>query len=172
MIGILGVGNILLKDEGFGVKFVHVFRSKYSFPENVEVVDGGTAGMFLSSIIEKYRKLLIIDVVNEDLPAGTVKVYEKEDFFLNRIPTKLSHHQLGLQEVLLLSEIMGKCPEEIKLIGVVPKEIEVGTELTPELEKKLEEVEKLALKILENWGVKYSIRRNSKPEVWWERKRF
>jgi len=170
-IGIMGVGNILLRDEGFGVKLLYLMKAKYDFPENVILIDGGTAGIFLSPEIDHLDKLLIVDVVKAEGKPGDIKTYEKEDFFIDRLPLKLSPHQLGLQEVLLLNEIKGTCPEEIKLIGIVPKSIETGTSLTPELEEKIPEVEKLVLETLKGWGIEPKEKEKPEdPNIWWEKK--
>jgi len=170
-IGVMGVGNVLLRDEGFGVKLLYLLKAKYQFPENVVLIDGGTAGIFLSPEIDYLDKLLIIDVVKAKGKPGEVKFYEKEDFFVDRLPLKLSPHQLGLQEVLLLNEIKGTCPKEVKLIGVVPKAVETGTGLTKELETVLPKVEKLVLEILKEWGVEVKEREIPEdPNIWWEKK--
>jgi len=168
-VGILGVGNILLKDEGFGVKLLYLLESRYDFPEGVRLIDGGTAGIFLSPEIEELDKLLIIDAVKAEGEAGEIRIYEKEDFFIDRLPLKLSPHQLGLQEVLLLNEIKGKCPSQIKLIGIIPKEVRTGTGLTPELEEKLPQVEELVIETLKEWGV-FPTPKSApqKPKIWWE----
>lgn len=170
-IGVMGVGNVLLRDEGFGVKLLYLLKAKYDFPEKVVLIDGGTAGIFLSPEIDYLEKLLIIDVVKAEGEPGEVKVYEKEDFFIDRLPLKLSPHQLGLQEVLLLNEIKGTCPKEVKLIGVVPKSIETGTGLTPELEKRLPEIEKMVVEILKEWGAPPREKESPEdPNIWWEEK--
>jgi len=171
-IGIMGVGNVLLRDEGFGVKLLHILNAKYEFPENVTLIDGGTAGIFLSSEIDELERLLIIDVVNAKGKPGDIIVYRKEDFFLDKLPLKLSPHQLGLQEVLLLNEIKGTCPEEIELIGIIPKSIETGTSLTPHLESKLPEVEKLVIEKLKVWNSKPKLKREllkTEKTFWWEK---
>ena len=170
-IGVMGVGNVLLRDEGFGVKLLYILKAKYDFPENVVLIDGGTAGIFLSPEIDYLDKLLIVDVVKAKGKPGEIKIYEKEDFFIDRLPLKLSPHQLGLQEVLLLNEIKGTCPEDVKLIGVIPKSIETGTGLTPELEEKLPEVEEKVLEILKEWGVEPVLKEQPEdPNIWWEKK--
>jgi len=170
-IGVMGVGNVLLRDEGFGVKLLYLLKAKYDFPENVVLIDGGTAGIFLSPEIDYLDRLLIVDVVKAKGNPGEIKLYEKEDFFIDRLPLKLSPHQLGLQEVLLLNEIKGTCPEEVKLIGIIPKSIETGTGLTPELEAKLPEVEEKVLEILKEWGVEPKLKeRPEDPNIWWEKK--
>ncbi|WP_456435506.1 HyaD/HybD family hydrogenase maturation endopeptidase [Thermovibrio ammonificans] len=170
-IGVMGVGNVLLRDEGFGVKLLYILKAKYDFPENVVLIDGGTAGIFLSPEIDYLDRLVIVDVVKAEGEPGSVRIYEKEDFFIDRLPLKLSPHQLGLQEVLLLNELKGTCPKEVKLIGIVPKAVETGTGLTPELEAKLPEVEELVLKVLREWGVEPKLKeRPEDPQIWWEKK--
>ena len=170
-IGIMGVGNILLRDEGFGVKLLYLMKAKYNFPENVVLIDGGTAGIFLSPEIDYLDKLLIVDVVKAEGKPGDIKIYEKEDFFIDRLPLKLSPHQLGLQEVLLLNEMKGTCPEEIKLVGIIPESIETGTFLTPELEKKIPEVERLVLEILKGWEIEPEEKEKPEdPNIWWEKR--
>ena len=167
----MGVGNVLLRDEGFGVKLLYLLKAKYDFPENVVLIDGGTAGIFLSPEIDHLDRLLIVDVVAVKGNPGDVVVYEKGDFFMDRLPLKLSPHQLGLQEVLLLNEIKGTCPKDVKLIGIVPKSVETGTGLSEELEKKLPEVEEVVLKILKEWGIEVKLKQNPEdPNIWWERK--
>ena len=170
-VGIMGVGNILLRDEGFGVKLLYLMKAKYDFPENVVLIDGGTAGIFLSPEIDYLDKLLIVDVVKAEGKPGDIKIYEKEDFFIDRLPLKLSPHQLGLQEVLLLNEMKGTCPEEIKLVGIIPESIETGTFLTPELEKKIPEVERLVLEILKGWEIEPEEKEKPEdPNIWWEKR--
>ncbi len=168
-VGIMGVGNVLLRDEGFGVKLLYILQSKYEFPENVVLIDGGTAGIFLSPEIDYLEKLLIIDVVNAEGKPGEIRIYNKEDFFIDRLPLKLSPHQLGLQEVLLLNEIKGTCPKEVKLIGIIPESIETGTGLTQTLESKLEEVENLVIETLKEWNIPVKRKEAvSTPNIWWE----
>jgi hydrogenase maturation protease len=170
-VGVMGVGNVLLRDEGFGVKLLYLLKAKYDFPENVVLIDGGTAGIFLSPEIDYLEKLLIIDVVKAEGEPGEVKLYEKEDFFIDKLPLKLSPHQLGLQEVLLLNEIKGTCPEEVRLIGIIPKSVETGPGLTPELERKLPEVEKMVIETLKEWGITPKLKEKPEnPGIWWEEK--
>ncbi|WP_456396685.1 HyaD/HybD family hydrogenase maturation endopeptidase [Desulfurobacterium sp.] len=169
-IGVMGVGNILLGDEGFGVHFIEYFKRKYEVPENVELIDGGTAGIFLSPLIDYIKKLIIIDVVAVDAEPGSIFTYDKEDFFIDNLPLKLSPHQIGLQEVLLLNDIKGSCPEYIKLIGIVPASLEPDTELSPILKERLKDVEKLVIKELKSLGVRVEPKEaNIKERMWWER---
>ncbi|WP_457567218.1 HyaD/HybD family hydrogenase maturation endopeptidase [Desulfurobacterium sp.] len=170
-IGIMGVGNILLGDEGFGVHFIEYFKNRYDVPENVELIDGGTAGIFLSPLIDYIKKLIIIDVVAVDAEPGSIFTYDKEDFFIDNLPLKLSPHQIGLQEVLLLNDLKGSCPEYVKLIGIVPASLDPDTRLSPVLEERLKDVEKLVVEELRSLGVevKPKVVSDGGEGVWWKR---
>ena len=137
---ILGAGNLLLTDEGFGVHCVRYLEQNYVFPDSVELFDAGTMGIMATHKIEESELVYIVDVVAVDREPGTVLRYGKEDFMLNRIPVKLSPHQAGVQEMLLVSEMRGSCPAEIYLLGVIPVSTEPGDTLSPLLEMRLREV--------------------------------
>jgi len=136
-IVVFGAGNILLSDEGFGVHFAKYFEDKYSLPENVSIFDAGTLGIMAMHIIEEADYLYIVDVISVKGNPGDIFIYDKEDIMLNRIPTKMSPHQIGVQEVMLLSDIRGKLPKVVKLFGIIPESFEPGTSLSKNLEEKL-----------------------------------
>jgi len=115
---VLGAGNLLLSDEGFGIHFIRHLEKNYRFPEAVELFDAGTMGIMVTHKIEEVDRLYIIDVITADGKPGTCFRYSKEDFMLKRIPAKMSPHQIGIQEMLLISEIRGRCPEQVYLLGV------------------------------------------------------
>ena len=137
---IVGAGNLLLSDEGFGVHVIRYLERHYTFPESVELFDAGTMGILATHKIEEADWVYIVDVVAADGEPGTVLRYGKDDFMLNRVPVKLSPHQAGVQEMLLVSEMRGHCPDEIHLWGVIPVSIVPGSELSPLLEKRCAEV--------------------------------
>lgn len=139
----LGLGNILLRDEGVGVRVIEALAERYVLPPEVEAVDGGTAGMELLNLIAGCDHLIICDAVKEDSPPGTVmKLVDAEipTFF----QTRYSPHQLGLADVLATLALTDEAPRVVTLIGVVPFDLELGLELSPEVEaavgKAVEEV--------------------------------
>lgn len=136
---IFGAGNLLLSDEGFGVHFIQHLEARYNFPENVELFDAGTLGIMATHKIEEAEKVYIIDTVIAESPAtpGQCFRYEKEDFMRQRLPVKLSPHQIGIQEMLMISELRGCCPRHITLFGVIPASTELGDKLTPALQTSL-----------------------------------
>ena len=145
-IVILGIGNLLLSDEGIGVHAVREL-SKRNYPKNIEIYDAGTLGLLSGPLFENRDLLVVIDSVDAHGKPGDVKIYHKDDIMSSHIPIKLSPHQIGIQETLLISELRGECPQTIILIGVIPASYDSGTELTETgkdaLKKVLEEIDKI-----------------------------
>ncbi len=137
---VLGAGNLLLGDEGFGVHFIRYLQEHYTLPETVELLDGGTLGLMLTPKIEEAERLYLIDVLDAPGQPGECFRYTKEAFLTNRLALKLSPHQAGLQEMLLVAELRGRCPKEVILLGVIPGCIAPGTELSPSLQKRIPEL--------------------------------
>ncbi len=150
---ILGAGNLLLSDEGFGVHFIRYLQAKYIFPADVELFDAGTMGIMAIHEIEEVDTVYIIDVVVSSEKPGTILRYDKEAFMLNKVPVKLSPHQAGVQEMLLVSEMRGRCPAEVVLMGIVPASTEPGSELSDVLRAKLPELAGIILSELRERGV-------------------
>jgi hydrogenase maturation protease len=127
---VLGVGNILLSDEGIGVRVVEALEQRFHLPPQVDVMDGGTAGMELMEAMASRDHLIIVDAVLCKQPAGSVvMLYDQEvpTFFTN----KISPHQLGLSDVLSALRMTGEFPKQITLIGVQPASLEPHIGLTP-----------------------------------------
>lgn len=125
---VLGMGNILLSDEGIGVRVIEAFQERYDAP-GVEIVDGGTSGMDLVEFLASRKHAIIVDAVRTGAPPGTRVRLEGEQvpaFFRN----KISPHQLGLSEVLASLELTGERPGHVILLGVVPDCLDTGLELS------------------------------------------
>ena len=152
---IMGLGNILFRDEGFGVHFVREFQKKYRLPEDILVMDGGTLGYMLMDDICETEHLLVIDTVKADDTPGSIYRFPPE-----AIPAALhynvSAHEVEFLDVLFKAEMLGKAPKTI-IIGVVPEDIlGTGTELTPTLMDSLPKVEALVKEELEKMGISLS----------------
>ena len=126
---VLGIGNLLWADEGFGVRCVEALAAQWTFPEHVQVVDGGTQGLYLLPQVEATSRLLVFDAIDWGLPAGTLQVIEGEDVPRFMGAKKMSLHQTGFQEVIACADLRGKCPQELVLIGVQPRSEEHTSEL-------------------------------------------
>ena len=151
-IAIVGVGNILLKDEGIGVKVVKELENEYTFPPDITLVDGGTAGHHLVNVVADFDVVIVIDAVQGGEPPGTV--YR---FTLDQIPfelnTHLSLHQVGVLEALNQVKLLGK-KQKVIFVGIEPEDISPwGMELTPVVEEKKPELKKLVRKELEKCGI-------------------
>lgn len=120
---VIGMGNVLMQDEGIGVRAVEELEARYELPARVRVVDGGTTGMELFEPMRAADCLIIADAVNADRPHGTLVRIANEEiraFF----QTKLSNHQLGLSDLLALLAFKGETPRHVAIIGMVPHALE------------------------------------------------
>ena len=158
---IFGAGNLLLSDEGFGVHFVRHLEENYLFPDEVELFDAGTMGIMVTHKLEEAERVYIIDVIAAEGEPGEVRRYGKDDFMLKRIPMKMSPHQIGVQEMLLISELRGRCPEEVFLLGVIPASYEPGNELSPLLRQTLQELAGALVTELRSRGISVTPRRDA-----------
>lgn len=139
---VLGAGNILLSDEGIGVRVVEALQDRYRLAQDVEVLDGGTCGMDLLDVIAGRDHLIIVDAVNTGSPPGTlVRLADKDIPAVFR--TKSSPHQLGLAEVLALLNLLETAPRHVTVIGVQPQSLDIGLALSPLIESRLEDMLKM-----------------------------
>ena len=121
---ILGIGNLLWADEGFGVRAVEEMHRHWEVPDNVTLMDGGTQGIYLVQHVRDADVLIVFDAVDYGLPPGTLKRVEDDDVPQFLGCKKISLHQTGFQEVLAMAEMMGDAPERLLLIGVQPEELD------------------------------------------------
>ena len=134
---ILGLGNVLLQDEGIGV---HTLREleKLSWPENVDLLDGGTGGFVLLSLFQDYKNLVIIDATLSAEPEGSIQVLKPR--FAKDFPKSLSTHELGLKDMIESAILLGKVPD-ISLITVsINPEQKMNIELTPKVKALIPDV--------------------------------
>lgn len=149
---VLGLGNILLKDEGVGVRVIERMQREYCFGEDVTLFDGATAGLDLMPVIEGYNHIIIVDTVKTGEPPGSIFRFTLDDIKKN-VPYKTSLHQIGVVEMFTIAEAMGRKHDAV-VIGVQPLDMASwGLELTPLIESKVPEIIGLVLKELEAVGV-------------------
>jgi hydrogenase maturation protease len=140
---VLGLGNILLQDEGVGVRVVEALQG-LPLPPGVEVVDGATAGMALLDILADRRRVIVIDAVDGDWEPGTVVRLGPDDL-LPQQSQAVSLHELGLLEALIAARRLGVAPQEMVILGVRPYEVACGLSLSREMAALLPRVVKLVL---------------------------
>ncbi len=149
---IMGLGNILFKDEGFGVHFVREFQKKYRLPEDILVLDGGTLGYALMDEVCQTEHLIVVDTVKADDKPGSIYRFHPE-----AIPTCLNYnvsaHEVEFLDVLCKAEMMGEAPKTV-IIAVVPEDIKgTGMELTSTIKACLPKVEALVKEELERMEI-------------------
>jgi len=155
---LLGMGNILLEDEGLGIRALELLEQKYEIPPQVELMDGGTTGMGLLDDISGRQHLLVLDAVQTgELPGTLVKLAGDEVpvYFEMRI----SPHQMGLSDVLATLELSGEKPADVTVLGMVPQSLEMCLELSELISERLDSLVDAAVKELDSLG--YPLR--SKP---------
>ncbi|HEY8904477.1 MAG TPA: HyaD/HybD family hydrogenase maturation endopeptidase [Rhodoferax sp.] len=123
-IVVLGIGNVLWADEGFGVRCVETLQREWTFAPHVELIDGGTQGLYLIQNVQSATRLLIFDAIDYGLEPGTLKLIENDDVPKFMGAKKMSLHQTGFQEVLCLAQLTGHYPQQVLLIGCQPEELE------------------------------------------------
>lgn len=156
---ILGIGNLLWADEGFGVRALETLQRHYDFPANVQLMDGGTQGIYLVQYIRDSDVLIVFDAVDYGLPGGTLRIVEGDEVPKFLGAKKVSLHQTGFQEVLALAEMMGDYPEKLLLIGVQPVLLEdFGGSLDPLVKAQIQPAIDTALSYLDSLGISASRR--------------
>ncbi|WP_207062106.1 HyaD/HybD family hydrogenase maturation endopeptidase [Motiliproteus sp. SC1-56] len=148
---VLGVGNILLTDEGIGVRVVEALEQRYRIPAGVEVMDGGTAGMELLASMADRDHVILVDAVNTGAAPGTL-VRLVDDEVPALFKSKISPHQLGISDLLGVLTVTGEMPKRMTLFGVVPFSLETSTELSEAMQPKLDELVDLTVAELEALG--------------------
>lgn len=140
---VLGVGNLLLSDEGVGVHVANKLM-EMDLPPEVDVVEGGTDGFRLMNVVTGAARLIVVDAVKGGGPPGSIYRFDIKDAPTYPDEYKTSVHQIGILEVVHLSELIGEAPETT-IIGVEPKSLDMGMELSPEVKAKLPRIIELVL---------------------------
>ena len=150
---VLGLGNILLGDEGVGVRVVERLEAQYDFPEGVRVLDGGTLGLDLLPYVEAASRLLVVDAVRANKPPGSLVrlAGDKVPIFLDA--AKVSAHQEGLQDLLAVSALVGCLPHDLVFWGVQIESPGVGLALSPAVAGQVDALADKVLEELGRWGI-------------------
>ncbi len=137
-VAVVGVGNILLQDEGIGIHVIRALQKVIGDRSDVELIDGGTSPDALLGL-EAVPRLILVDATRGGGPPGSIYRFHPSDISVE-YQTITSLHQMGLLDSLKMMQLSGNQPDEIIIIGVEPKEIDWGLELTPELREKLPQI--------------------------------
>lgn len=162
-VTLIGLGNMLMRDEGVGIHVVNYLQKNFTIPPDLHIVDGGTAGLDLLPFIENREYVIFVDAVNFNQEPGYIGILANE-----QIPAlfsvKDSLHHMGLMDVLAAAQLLEKLPNEMWLIGIQPQSIETGLELTPTISAKLPLlIEQIIAQIAFRGVTIKNISKNNKP---------
>ncbi len=150
---VLGIGNLLWADEGFGVRCAEALAERFALPPQVTVMDGGTQGLYLLPYVEEACRLLVFDAVDYGDAPGTLRIVVGDEVPRFMGAKKMSLHQTGFQEVLASAELLGRLPDELVLIGCQPVELEdFGGSLRDEVKAQIGPALDVACEWLTRWG--------------------
>jgi hydrogenase maturation protease len=162
---ILGIGNILWADEGFGVRCVEAMNANYQFGDDVVVLDGGTQGLYLLPFLEEARYLIVFDAVDYGKTPGEMVIAKDAEVPRFMGAKKMSLHQTGFQEVIACAALGEKLPESMMLIGVQPEQLEdFGGSLRDIVKAQIPRALEIALLQIRQWGITCAPRRTFKAD--------
>jgi len=150
---VLGIGNLLWADEGFGIRCIEQLHRRYTLPPGVVLMDGGTQGLYLVHHIMAARRLIVFDAIDYGIEPGTCKLVRDAEVPCFTGCRKMSLHQTGFQDVLSAATLLGACPTQMLLVGVQAAELDdYGGSLTPPVRAQVEPALDHALRQLAAWG--------------------
>lgn len=167
-IGIFGIGNVLAHDDAVGPSVARLLDATFSFGENVVVEDIGTPALEMPTHIAGYDKVILIDAVADEAPAGTVKLYRREDILRHPPGIRISPHDPGLKETLMMLDLVDQPIHDIVLVGIVASETSMGIGLSPEIAASFDAAMDAVLAELFLAGA--DVERRSEPrdaDLWW-----
>ena len=135
---VLGIGNILLSDEGVGVHVINRFQQTFVIPDGVEVIDGGTMGLDLVPYFEGKTDVFVVDAMCADgqVP-GTIRRFSDSEV-MGMLGERISPHQIGLSDLLACTAINSQLPENIVLLGIVPESLDTSLDLSPTIQAQVD----------------------------------
>lgn len=169
MIRVLGLGNVLMSDDGFGPYVARVLDAFYEFPDDVEVIDIGTPGLDLTPYLLNADAVIFIDTVTSDRAPGETRVYDRAEILRYPPQARTGPHDPALKEALLTVDAAGAGPKVVKLIGVIPEWVATGVSLSPRVSAAVTPVVRKVIDELDRMGVPAIPKPvPAIPHIWWE----
>ncbi len=168
-ISILGMGNVLMGDDGAGPYAIALLAARFSFPDCVTVLDIGTPGLDLAPYLAAADVVLLVDTIHSDAPPGSIRTYNKTDLLTSKVQPRLSPHDSAVSECLTTLAMAGCAPREVLLVGIVPERTTLGPGLSPAVQDAIPDATARILGELASRGIAYEARPGSPaPDIWWE----
>jgi hydrogenase maturation protease len=168
-IRVLGLGNVLMGDDGFGPAVVHRLESDWRFDDAVEVQDLGTPGLDLVPFLSGADVVILVDTVKSDGEPGDIRRYDKAQVLAHPPHPRVSPHDPGVKDTLLALEFSGTGPREVVLVGAIPASVSMTTRLSEPLERAVPVVAQVVVDELRGRGVR--VWRRDAPatgKAWWQ----
>ena len=170
VIRVLGMGNVLMSDDGFGPFVARVLEATYECPPGVELVDVGTPGLDLTPYLVDAEAVIFVDTVSSRGEPGELRTYDREDILRHPPQTRIGPHDPALKEALLTVAAAGAGPARVLLIGVIPQWIATGLVLSPRVQAAVGPAITAVVAALEDMGRPLVPRvQVSVPDIWWTR---
>ncbi len=148
---VIGLGDVVLSDDGLGVHAVRRLRMRAGIADTVEVIEGGTAGSLLRHLA-RARRAIIVDAINAGLPPGALVRLEGKDW-ANAVSIRMTPHEVALEDLLGAAELTGAWPEELVLLGAQPGSIALGSQPSPAVAARLDALVAAIEAELHAWNV-------------------
>jgi len=169
-IRILGLGNVLMGDDGFGPYVIEALNALYEFPADVTVSDLGTPGLDLAPFLIGADAVIVIDTVRSDGPPGTLRLYERAAILQHAPPQRLGPHDPGFKHTLLTLEFAGCAPREVVLVGVIPGTTAPCARLSLAVRSAVLPAVHAVAAAVERLGARLAVRDRARPiDPWWAR---
>jgi hydrogenase maturation protease len=168
MVYVLGIGNVLMGDDGFGPAAVRAFEAAHDTGADVEVVDVGTPGLDLMPWFCDADALIIVDTVKSDAPPGTIRIYDKPAILEHAPAVRVGPHDPGVKDALHAVEFAGRGPRAVTLVGVVPQHVGMSTDLSQPVRDAIPAAVAAVAHTLVEYG--QAVTRRAQPaalSAWW-----
>ena len=167
IVSVLGLGNVLMGDDGLGPAAVRAFEAEYLVEPRIDIVDLGTPGLDLLPWLVDADRIVLVDTVKSDRPPGTVIVYDRADIMRHAPMQRFGPHDPGVKDALFALDFAGRAPREVVLIGVVPQTTAMGLELSPAVQAAMPAVMDHLVRALQHAGVSVTRREPcDSPKPW------
>lgn len=168
MIRVLGLGNVLMSDDGLGPYVVRVLEANYECPDDVEFIDAGTPGLDLAPYLLGAKAVIFVDTVSSKGQPGEIRVYERDEILKYPPQTRTGPHDPALKEALLRVAAADGGPETATLIGVIPDWVATGVTLSPIVQDAVPRAVVAVVETLTRLGAPPRLRpRALTPDLWW-----
>jgi len=167
-VAVIGLGNVLLGDDGFGPTLVELLRSGWDLGDDVVVIDAGTPSLELAGYLDGHERVILVDTVAAEGEPGELRTYRGEQLAALPMKPRVSPHDAAVQEALAIVDLAGNGPCEVTLVGVIPASTEKGTGIGAEVAATMEGAIDLVVTELRRGGVEAARRAQPRRcEAWW-----